>query len=78
MPAAMASSSAAKNDSPRCPSPSASFKKTQKTQSNKADKNGRQKLRRPSRSDSELPTNNRYSPLDTEVDNALSDSDSQI
>jgi len=44
MPAAMASSSAARNDSPgkgpsvRRPSPSASFKKPQKTQSNKADK----------------------------------------
>jgi len=83
IPATMASSSAAKNDSPgkgpsiRHPSPSASCKKTQKTQSNKADKNGRPKLRRPPRSDSELPTNNRYSPLDTEVDNALSDSDSR-
>jgi len=84
LPAAMASSSAAKNNSPgkgpsaRRPSPSASFKNPQKTQSNKADKNGRPKLRRPPRSDSELFTNNRYSPLETEVDNALSDSDSQI
>ena len=83
MPAAMASSSAAKNDSPgkgpsvRRPSPSASFKKPQKTQSNKADNSGKPKLRRPPKSDSELPTNNRYSPLETEVDNALSDSDSQ-
>ena len=48
-----------------------------KTQSNKADKSGRSKLKRPPRSDSELPTNNRYSTLETEVDNALSDSDSQ-
>jgi len=83
MPAAMASSSAAKNDSPgkgpsvHRPSPSASFKKPQKTQSNKADNSGKPKLRRPPKSDSELPTNNRYSPLETEVDNALSDSDSQ-
>ena len=81
--AAMASSSAAKNDTPgkgpsaRRPSPSASFKTPQKTQSNKADKNGRPKLRRPPRSDSELPTKNRYSPLGTEMDDALSDSDSQ-
>ena len=83
MPAAMASSSAAKNDTPgkgpsaRRPSPSASFKNPQKTQSNKADKNGRPKLRRPPRSDSELPTKNRYSSLRTDVDDALSDSDSQ-
>jgi len=75
--------SAAKNDSSgkgpsvRRPSPSASFKIPQKTQSNKADKSGRPKLRRPPRSDSELPTNNRYTTLEMEVDNALSDSDSQ-
>jgi len=76
MTAAMASSSAATNDSSsfsQC-----FFQKTHKTQSNKADKSGKPKLRRPPRSDSELPTNNRYSPLGTEVDDALSDSDSQI
>ena len=61
LPAAMASSSTAKNDSPgkgpsaRRPSPSASFKKPHKTQCNKADKNGRPKLRRPPRSDSRAP-----------------------
>jgi len=63
MPAATASSSAAKNDSPgkrpsvRRPSPSASFKKPQKTQSNKADKNvGRSSEDPQSRTQSSLQT----------------------
>jgi len=82
LPAAIASSSAAKNDSPgkgpyvRRPSPSAYFKKPQKTQSNKtqkwyaeAEKTPKVGLRAPYKQ----PIIN----CGDGVDNSLSDSDSQ-